>query len=175
MAHECNCAPIEEVVANIDRRIGDGYWSLIAVEGTASQPPWVYTVGLTERFDHPELIVTASCSSCGGALLNELAARIKAGERLPVPTVEPIFVRGEPVHVRPVHRLQWHHGWFNMWLNYYAEKPWDPPRREAVQIVFANEVGFPWEQPRDGGQVLLDKPTARTVSSLSRRNRRRRK
>ena len=38
---------------------------------------WVYTVGLLENFDHPELVVTDISYEQGGALLNELGELVR--------------------------------------------------------------------------------------------------
>lgn len=43
---------------------------------------WVYTVGLLENFDHPELVVTDISYEDGGALLNQLGELVRRGHDL---------------------------------------------------------------------------------------------
>lgn len=112
------------------------------------QPAWCYTVGVTEVTGHPELVMVGACPQCAAGTLNRLGSRIRSGERFEVPTRYPVF-RGPdlaPIHLRPVHPDHWDTDRFTMWLWYYRQRGWHPPRREAVQVVVPDDAGrFPWE------------------------------
>src|SRR3546814_5333971 len=53
-----------------------------AVQGVEASTPWTYTIGLTERFGHPELVLAGIDISLAMNILNALADRVAGGEQL---------------------------------------------------------------------------------------------
>ena len=174
------CPPPDELYERIDRAIDERRWFMTGVGvGPPEHLKWLYTVGLSEQLDHPELLVVGvCCAPCGGNILNALAERVAAGERFDVPTAEPLtFDRGGLLHVRDVPEACWASSWFAMWLGYYREKPYAPPPARAVQVLFTDDRGrFPWEPGCDPAiaylQRLTDAPREIVMSGSSRRRRR---
>jgi hypothetical protein len=155
-----DCPAPTDVFARIDASIGAGHWHLIAVDDDEG-PSWTYTVGLTEHFDHPELVVVGSCSCCASVLLDAVAERIAEGYRCPVVDGVPVEIDlDEPVRFRAVHADQWKTSRFAMWQAYYDRKPWTPPPARAVQVVFVDTSGWFQDDPRSGrwADVGLDQP-----------------
>jgi hypothetical protein len=155
-----DCPAPTDLFDRIDASIAAGEWHLIAVDGDDDDPSWAYTVGLSEQFDHPELVVVGSCCCCAGVLLNAVGDRIAAGYRCPVSDGVPVEVDlGEPVRFRPVHPDHWLTSRFAMWQSYYEAKPWVPPPAHAVQVVFVDTSGWFQDDPRSGrwSSVGLDR------------------
>jgi hypothetical protein len=177
----CNCPSHHALCRSIDRWIDDRHWQLIGV-GFESREPlstrWLYTIGLAELFDHPELVVVgACCERCSGHGVNELARRVADGERFDLATVEPIEVLGLAVHLRPVSPACWTGDWFAMWRRYYGDKPYAAPPMAAVQLVLPDAGGrFPWEPGCDPAlaarQQMPDQLSATPRPPRGRRERR---
>jgi hypothetical protein len=135
----CSCPSEDEMFRSIDRWIDQCRWQVLAVgHGDGGGSTWTYTIGLSECFGHPELVVVgACCVGCSRTLINELAERIAAGERFDLAT--PLVVDGTDVQLRPVEPACWRTSWFAMWHRYYASKPYAPPPEGAMQIVLVGE------------------------------------
>ena len=82
MDHEC--PPIESVIRNIDEDIKKYDLSVIFISEDEDGPGFAYSVGLYHSFKHPEIIVFGLKRELAGWIINELAQRIKAGERCEV-------------------------------------------------------------------------------------------
>jgi len=183
MAHEldCNCPPPEEVFARVDRAIDAGGWHMIWVDSLGEGPCWGYTIGLTERFGHPEFIVLDACDCCAARILWAAAEQVAAGDPRSVPSPEPVVLGGSyAYHFRRVDPAHWQDGWFATWRGYYDSKPWAPPRPAAVQIVHGDADGrFPWDPGCDPtvrrGQAILLGPRRVRANHPNRRTRRRRR
>jgi hypothetical protein len=75
--------PFERVMRNVQEVIDRVGWNVIGVGGGPDSLPFAYTVGLTARFDHPELCLTGPWpQNLATVLLNTLGERVKNGERL---------------------------------------------------------------------------------------------
>jgi hypothetical protein len=178
----CNCPSDEELYRYIDDAIDGGRW---AISGVGVGPPdelkWLYTIGLEERFAHPELVVVGvCCGPCGGGILNRVGDRIAAGDRFDVASEEPIDLDGGFVHVRPVRSECWASSWFAVWHSYYDAKPYAPPPARAVQVVFQDRHGrFPWEPGADAAvaaaQQMPDAPPRPRPNRAERRRPRHRR
>lgn len=175
----CTCPTPHDLFDSIDCAIDDGRWSITGVgAGPPGQLKWLYTVGLAERFSHPELLVVGvCCAPCGAGILNRLGERVAAGERFAMPSQIPIDLDGGLVHVRHVPPACWDSDWFAVWKSYYATKAYDAPTAEAMQVVFSDRRGrFPWEPGADAGlaaaQQMPDAPPAPRLSRAARRAKR---
>lgn len=59
------------------RRLG---WALQGVEPSAGCHGWVYTIGLLDSYDHPELVLIDDDWARGGSLLNVLGRAVRDGD-----------------------------------------------------------------------------------------------
>src|SRR6056297_3028495 len=70
----------QQLVADHIERFG---WHVAGVEPEGMRPGWAYTIGMLERYDHPELIVTGLCCfDCGHSVLNAAGRVVADGGRL---------------------------------------------------------------------------------------------
>jgi hypothetical protein len=164
-ADMCDCPSHADLFSFIDDQIDGGRWAVSGVGvGPPGQSKWLYTVGLLERFRHPELVVVgACCPECAAWLLNRLGDRIAEGERFEITTTLPIELERTSVHLRPVRRECWDTDWFAVWKRYYDTRPYDAPPAKAMQVVVPDERGrFPWEPACDpelaAAQQMPDAP-----------------
>ena len=71
----------DEVEARVRADIERHGWHVVLVPPEGDSPGWAHTIGLWERYRHPELLVFGSEPRQLGALLNALGARVSAGRR----------------------------------------------------------------------------------------------
>jgi hypothetical protein len=131
----CNGATHDELLFDLHGRIERDGWTAMHVEAGHDNPSWSYTIGLTESFDHPELVVVGLHPPDAAWLLGWVAARIdagagfEAGEHILMPGA------GIDVLVGEVHPDQWTNDVFNTWLNYYGALGPPYPERRALQLI----------------------------------------
>src|SRR5262249_28663940 len=75
MDHEC--PPIESVIADIEKYD----LSVMLINEDEEGPCFAFSVGLYHSFKHPEIIVFGLNHELAHWIINELARRIKEGER----------------------------------------------------------------------------------------------
>jgi hypothetical protein len=56
-------------------------WHVVIVPPDAGSPGWAHSIGLFERYSHPELLVFGSEPKQLAALVNALGERVRAGRR----------------------------------------------------------------------------------------------
>jgi hypothetical protein len=144
MCQMCEGWSLEEVRQDLSERIDRFGWAL---QGVTGPRPWVYTIGLTERFGHPELIMAGVDISCASFALNVLGAGIGDGETF-TPGLEGVDVDDVPLDFGQVHPVHVASGLVAMWEDHYTHLPGAPPPLEVVQVI---------PQP-SRGQPLLDRP-----------------
>ncbi len=145
--------------AKIDR-LG---WTGMYVFGERHAPAWGYTIGLSERFQHPELVVVGLSDRSVGWLFNELATRATEGARLDELPDGRLELDGHPFRVLPVHASHWATDRFNMWLEYYELLGEGRPPQAALQVQWPDEHDrLPGHPDFDPGcrrqQTRLDRP-----------------
>jgi hypothetical protein len=141
MCFFCNGGSADEWARSVDRNIDDNGFTVVAVEGPGLNGVggWAYSIGLTERFDHPELVVTGGCcSACGRQLIADVASLVTAGDHFDVGDELSLGSR-RAVRFAPVHPMQWSTDRFNAWLEHYTSKPWAWPMQCALQIVWLDK------------------------------------
>lgn len=140
----CNGATYEEVLDDLDHVVRRYGWAVQGVEGPR---PWVYTIGLTERFHHPELVLAGIDVSMAMTALNALGTMVATGEvlrpgRSPVTVCEVEVVLGE---VHPVHIAN---GLVGMWQALYLDhRQVEPPPLEVVQVLPLPDRRLPLDVP----------------------------
>jgi hypothetical protein len=91
-----------QIAESVDRH----GWHAIGVEGTADEPPFVYTIGLCDRLAHPELVVVGLSPKTGHSLLADTVDRIRAGAQYRSGETIDDLIEGYRVALLPVHRTQ---------------------------------------------------------------------
>lgn len=130
----CDGATEDEVRQHLAESIDWYGWSVQGVEASPANWGWAYTVGLSERFGHPELVVACMLdfSRCG-ALLNVLGDQIQVGRRFRAG--DRTTVANTDVAFATVHPHQFDHGVFDMWFDHYRAFPDHPGGLTALQVV----------------------------------------
>jgi hypothetical protein len=138
MCFICDGGTREDLERRITGRIIEKGWSIQGVQRQDGRLDWAYTIGLAQRFGHPELAVTGTCCpGCTTTMLDQAAALVAAGRRL---AVGDLLDLSSPLRVGPVHPQQWDSDRFALWLAYYASRPTEPPR-EALQLIWVEQDG----------------------------------
>lgn len=132
----CDGSSLTDVMEMYRRFIDDCGFAIVAVD---DQPSWTYTIGLLEKYDHPELVVTGLPYSTASQMIWFVVNKIKVGQRFDE-TSELVDPRGMPLLFGKVAEGQWAHGRFNMCLE-YAHWAGHAPDLRALQVVWANEDG----------------------------------
>ncbi|HSL57634.1 MAG TPA: DUF4262 domain-containing protein [Acidimicrobiales bacterium] len=132
----------QQLVADHIERFG---WHIAGVEPEGMRPAWAYTIGMLERYEHPELIITGLCCfDCGQSVLNAVGRVVADGGRL-APGDE-VVVRDRVVRIGSVHPRQWETDLFNFWWRRH-EMLTMPPSPAAVQVIIADAHGR-WQDDR---------------------------
>lgn len=148
MCFICDGGTEEEFQELVGFEIQLNGFHLQAVAGDRRRNPWAYTVGLLERFEHPELIVNGrGCLDCLSRTLSELGQRVALGEHF-VMGDEATTARDVELRFGAVHRGQWSTDRFNVWHSHYAARPWPAPEPRALQVLWRNDVGEWQDDPR---------------------------
>lgn len=134
----------EAIDARVRADIARTGWHVVLVPPEPDSPGWAHTIGLLERFDHPELIVFGMDFQALGPLLNHLGERIRAGGRFEPDTVEQGILRDLPLAFRTVAPK-----WVAPFLGNAA---WHYRRDDvpALQCFWPDPRGaFPWDPACD--------------------------
>jgi hypothetical protein len=141
MCFICDGGTEAELHDLIRHHIDDTGWFLMAVDPGNQRGLWMYTIGLTERFGHPELVVTdACCQQCVAPMLNGIGVQVRTGRVFGV-GAEAASADG-PGRARfgAVHPRQWQTDRFNQWHAYYSGQP-DAPEPIALQVISMGRSG----------------------------------
>jgi Domain of unknown function (DUF4262) len=71
----------DEVDERVQADIARHGWHVVILPPESDSPGWAHSIGLWERFAHPELIVFGSEPRRLGALVNALGERVRGGRR----------------------------------------------------------------------------------------------
>jgi hypothetical protein len=113
---------------------------VIHVHGDDEWPKFTYSVGLYRRFGVPEVIILGLAQELAHWMVNELAARGRAGGRFQLGDTLDGLLEGFAVTLRPVPRphVEAHFGWA-MWF-------YDGEAFPTAQVVFPSTRGvWPWD------------------------------
>ncbi len=133
MCELCDGNTYEQVFETMRDHVGAGKWALQGVEPGASSPGWVYTVGLIQNFDHPELVVVNGDLRSCGALLDEIGLRISRGLRVDAGAT--LDLGGYVVEFGSVHASYLTDDLCASWENYYGWIGARPGPLRALQVA----------------------------------------
>ena len=153
--------------ADIDARVRADIarhgWHLVLIPPAHAAAGWVHTIGLSERFAHPELIVFGNDLSILAPLLNALGERVRSGQRLAANAELSGVLQGLPLALRDVDPK-----WTETFLGNAA---WHYRRERvaALQCFWPDPNGvFPWqsgydESWRDDQPLLFERETHKAL------------
>jgi hypothetical protein len=93
---------IDDMLARHKVDIAKNGFSLQAVIGDASTPPYVYTIGLSQTFSHPEIFLVGMHPQEAAALIVDAISLIKQGKRFDKPVFVADIIPGFEIPFRPI-------------------------------------------------------------------------
>ncbi|MDK2126841.1 DUF4262 domain-containing protein [Parachitinimonas caeni] len=127
---------------NIQKHIETMGHSIIGVDAEEDEPPFAYTIGLTETYDHPEILVFCLDADSAKIILNNVISEIEDGEvlsdgmylsrmaNLPIAFKAIPFDAAKEFACQAVYR--------------YEDSPFTP---QFLQLVLPDQEGkFPWDR-----------------------------
>ena len=161
MCFICDGGTYDELRRKTEADIDTFGLHIVAVERSSGGVGWAYSIGLLERFAHPELVVNgACCFGCAGARLNALGEAIAGGERFEAGDAHTPSDRRAPVaRFGAVHPHHWQTSLFAAWLDHYDGRPW-APTPAALQVISRGQSGRWQDDPsnRWWRRLRLDRP-----------------
>jgi len=116
-------------------------WHVVIVPPDGSAPGWAHSIGLFERYRHPELLVFGSEPHQLGAVLNTLGERVRGGQHFAAEEEVQGILAGVPFAFRPVAPR-----WTSVFLGNAA---WHYQREDfpRLQGFWPDRDGlFPWQR-----------------------------
>ena len=135
----CDGATRQEALEDLHAKVERYGWAIQYVEGEGPDTPWAYTIGLTERYGHPELALVGFDPSPTSVVLNYLVERIAQGEKYAVGSTAAL-PHGLVARCGPVHPNQLKGGVFDGWLEYYGAYARPKLGWQAVEVVLPEWV-----------------------------------
>jgi hypothetical protein len=134
----------DEVAERVRRDIDETGWHLVMIPPEHGTPGWAHTLGLWERYQHPELLVFGPDLERIGPLANHIGALVRAGRRFEADADEPGILQDHPVAFRRIAPK-----WIPVFLGNAA---WHYESEEvpALQVFWPDPGGcFPWQPASD--------------------------
>jgi hypothetical protein len=138
MCRICEGRNQEDLLAE-DAAIIAEHGYLVTGVGDGDPPHWTYTVGLLDRFGHPELIVAGPHLEVAGALINLVGREIGDGRSFHAGDV--LALPGDTGSARfgRVHPIQYRLATFNVWHWLAHREVVSSTALEAVQVFAPRE------------------------------------
>jgi hypothetical protein len=115
-------------------------WSIVAFEASDYLPSYAYTIGLGQKYQHPEMIIFGLPVSILHKVLNEAGAIVKSGKVLESHKVYDDFFENGHVQFVAVDKRSWN-DYFGHGIALNGEHPFS-----ALQLVWTDRnYKFPWE------------------------------
>jgi Domain of unknown function (DUF4262) len=146
----CDGGTVDDLLDIVEEEIDDQGYSVMPV-GDGRGPGWAYTIGLTESFGQPELVMTNAKPSFAATAFAAMAGLAAAGEGLD--TCDSVDLAGATFRFCTIHPWHVEHGLLNVWAAYYTRRGDEPVLR--VRQVYTDD--FACEEHR-GQHLLLDAP-----------------
>lgn len=147
MCEICEGASDDEVLFGIYGRIHRFGWTIEYVQGPTVRESWGYTIGLTERFGHPELAIAKRCPEHTAQVINAIGREISLGRVIPPGGV--IRCGDEDYRLVNVHLRHYELGTFGMWDFYYRSLGRRPADHCVLEIALPGERGVFVDEPDD--------------------------
>ena len=131
----------KKLLDNTKLNIGKFGLQVIMVNSEIYNPSFAYSVGLTETFNHPEVICFGLPSSVSHAIINDVAEIIKPSGPIKIEKeYKNIFKNSRAAFLKVDQRNI--EDYFGVALEYYPDK-----KVEALQLIWTDRNGrFPWEE-----------------------------
>jgi hypothetical protein len=156
----CDGFSVDDVLALDAAHIAEYGFALQGVVGPGGEDDgvgsWVYTVGLLDAAEHPELIVAGASPNTSASVLSALAGAVLEGERFEVG--DTIDLGGAIARVGSVHEIQYELDTFATWHRLKDAGVLRAREVVAVQVTVPYEL-FPPAGP--SSQPVLANPGAR--------------
>ena len=144
-------AKMDEIRRFIDRAVKEHGWYVQSVlPGPQGDPSFSYTIGMTETFGHPELLMIGFPPDLMHQLLNGVGKLDRAGERFGEWDQSDKVVEGFPVYFRAVPLPQ-----ARKWARGASER-YRPRSFGLLQVFLPDRNGkFPWDEGCDPTYLRL--------------------
>jgi hypothetical protein len=128
----------ERIVLN---NIAEFGWHAVNVIEDDGHPPWSFTIGLYETWQHPELIVIGRSRATAHKMLESIATQIDEGCAPDLRDPDSYLLLGIPCHFLEVN-LRYYSDYVGFALWYYRKR-----RFPLYQIIWpGNEGLYPWDE-----------------------------
>ena len=133
---EHNCRDDSKTTSDIEKY----GLSVIIIEATAYLPSFAYSIGLWQKFKHPEIICFGLTTKTLGALINDVADLVKEGQTIETnKTYNDFFENGKTEFIKVDSRNL--SDYFGTAIDFYDTKVFP-----ALQFVWTDRNNkFPWE------------------------------
>lgn len=164
MCQLCNGASLDNVLVNQDLLIRTSGYAMTQVSDHRGGG-WTYTIGLLERFGHPDLLTLDVDLALQAGLVNALAASVVEHGVLPGRAE----LRSDGLSTVLVHPNHLAEGRVAMWTKRHQRVP---QTGEFLQVVLSSRHFCACHAPL---RQMLDKPLVRTVGNEPSHRRRRKR
>lgn len=154
--NEHNCVDKDDLLNDTKLNIDKFGLQVILVGSTNYCPSFAYSIGLTQTYNHPEIICFGLPNDLGHAIINDIAEIIQKGETIDTRKIyTEIFKNSRAAFLKVDQRNM--DDYFGAAFNYYGDKSF-----EALQLVWTDHNDkLPWENNFEEAflykQPLLDR------------------
>ena len=136
-----NCLDIDELLIRTKGNIEEFGLQVIMVSSTEYSPSFAYSIGLWERYNHPEIICFGFSNDLGHAIINDVARIIKSGDKILIDkTYSEIFEESKATFLKVDERNI--DDYFKVARRYYNNNHF-----ESLQLIWTDRNDkFPWEE-----------------------------
>ncbi|MEP6713037.1 MAG: DUF4262 domain-containing protein [Ferruginibacter sp.] len=132
---------------------------LTLIEADNYLPAFVYSIGLSQKFAHPEIICFGLKTDVAASLINHACDLIKNGEILTIDKLYRGFLEGFPIQFLQVDKAYYHN--YVGYAGWFYNQTFDFP---LLQLVWTDKQNnFPWDKDFNPDwkfkQPLLDRNT----------------
>jgi hypothetical protein len=125
---------------DIQKYVDESGWTALSISD--AQPPFVYTIGFSKTYQHPEAIVFGLDPSTASRLLTDFVDGLRAGSRYDRPGVYTDEIFASPIGIRVVDESQ-HELYLGYAMGFCRRNRID---LKAVQVFWHDEAGrFPFD------------------------------
>jgi hypothetical protein len=134
----CDGASRDELLFSLHAAIEERGWIVQPVAGGEGNPPWAYSIGLSNRFDHPEMVMVGGELRASCLLLLAIGDQIAEGAVI-LPGMTVATTDDYRFRVATVHPSHFSIGTLALWAEYYSALCRPLPPAHAIEIVWPDE------------------------------------